>query len=159
MSMRECEWEDRVERAARGGAWDVELRAHVELCAECADGALVAGTLRAEAVSGRVDASSSEPGRVWWRARLLARHEAAARATQPIAVWEGFASISGLAAVAAVGWQFWPTVAGSMPDVKQAWLLVEPTSLGVLVESVTLAAVTLLSFLLWFGLSFIRAED
>jgi hypothetical protein len=158
MGIRECGWEDRVQRAARGGFWNPGLRAHVEQCAVCADVALVAGAMRAEAVASQVDRTVPEPGRVWWRARLLARHEAVARATRPIAVWERFASVVGLGAVITVVWRFWPAVTAWAMQVQQAWVLGEATGLGVLFTSVALAAVVLLAFLIWFGLYFVRAD-
>jgi hypothetical protein len=161
MRIRECVWEDRIQRAARSGIWNDDLRAHVEQCSACADVVLVTGAMRAEAVASMVGAEVPEPGRVWWRARLLARHDTAARATRPIAVWERFASIVGLVALVAlvaVVWRLWPVLTASAVQVQQAWVLSQTTGLGVIFNSVALAAATLLAFLIWFGLSFVRAE-
>ncbi len=93
-----------------------------------------------------------------FRARLLARHDTAARATRPIAVWERFASIVGLVALVAAVWRLWPVLTASAVQVQQAWVLSQTTGLGVIFNSVALAAATLLAFLIWFGLSFVRAE-
>jgi hypothetical protein len=141
------------------GIWSDDLRAHVDDCAVCADIVLVAEAMRAQAVADRIDAELPEPGRVWWRARLLAKQESVVRATRPITVWERFASASGLVAVAALMWGYWPTVAASTLETRRAWEFVEGTGLGMIVSSVALASATLLTFLLWFGIDLVRAED
>lgn len=158
MSLPACEWEDRIQRAARSGFWNPDLCAHVRHCAVCADVALVASALHAEAVASRVDAEVPEPGRVWWRARLLARQEAVVRATRPIALWERFASVVGLVTLVVLVWRFLPEVTASVLQVQVAWVLIQTTGVGVLFTSVALGAATLLVFLVWFGLYFVRAE-
>ena len=159
MGVRECTWEDRIRRAARGGLWDDDLRTHVDECVLCADVASVSEAMHAASVTGRSDATLPEPGRVWWRARLLARREAEARATRPIAVWERFASATGLVAAAGVAWRFWPRVTASAVEVQQAFVLDGTLGLGTTVVSVALGAATLLAFLIWFGLDSIRADE
>ena len=156
--MLECGWEARIQRAAVGGSWDDEVRAHIGQCSVCAEIALVAGAMRAESIAGRAEAGLPEPGRVWWRARLLAKREAIARATRPIAIWERFASVAGLAVGTVVAWWFWPALTSSALDARHAWVLIESTSLGMVVNYVALGAVTFLVFLIWFGLFFIRTE-
>ena len=80
------------------------------------------------------------------------------RAIRPIAVWEQFASVVGLAAVVAMVWRFWPAVTAAVPQVQQAWALSQTTGLGVIFNSVALAGLTLLAFLIWFGPYFVRAD-
>ena len=46
----------------------------------------------------------------------------------------------------------------AVPQVQQAWALSQTTGLGVIFNSVALAGLTLLAFLIWFGLYFVRAD-
>ena len=152
MDVLECIWEDRIRRAARGGLWDDDLRTHVDECGTCADVALVSEAMHAESVTGTSGTTLPEPGRVWWRARLLARREAEARATRPIAVWERFAAATGLVAGASVAWRFWPRAAASAAELQQTFALEGTLGLGTTAVSVAMAAATLLAFLIWFAL-------
>jgi len=153
MSILECEWEERIARATGDGHWDDDLRAHVDRCPVCADVALVARTMHAESIANRVRTELPDPQRLWWRARVHARRETVARATRPIAAWELVASTTGLLAAVAAVWLFWPS-----PDVQQAWMVIETTTLGVILKNVALAAVTLLAFLIGFGFYIVRTE-
>lgn len=153
MSMLECEWEERSARATGGGHWDDELRAHVDRCQVCTDVALVTRAMRAEGIASRARTELPDPQRLWWRARLQARREAVAHATRPIAAWELLASIIGLLAAVAAAWLFWPS-----PDVLDAWMVIESTTLGAILKNVGLAAAMLLAFLIWFAFYFVRTE-
>jgi hypothetical protein len=86
MTKIECEFESEVLTAVLQSRWpervDPELRAHVAKCEICSDVAIVAG-----AIDGAREASATavpEAGRVWWRAQLRARREAAETAGRPI---------------------------------------------------------------------------
>ena len=65
----------------------------------CADVALVAEYLAPQGELARAEAALPNPGVIWWRAHVLARREAAERATQPIAIAQRVACASGIAAL------------------------------------------------------------
>jgi hypothetical protein len=85
-----------------------DLRAHMADCAVCRDVALVAQMFRDDHAS--LGAHVPPSGRVWWRAEMRARREAAEKAARPMAIAEiaGAASVGGaLVAVAALLWPAW----------------------------------------------------
>lgn len=111
-----CEREPEVLREVRAGRWpqaaDEELRHHAASCAVCADAVLVAQCLAREARLER-EAPLPHPGLIWWRAEIMARRDAAGRATRPIAIAEWIGIACGLAlAFAAVIFE-WPKVHAS----------------------------------------------
>ena len=100
MKAPHCEWEQAVLDATRSRRWpDEALRNHVASCAVCADLALVAEYLAQQGELARAEAALPNPGLIWWRAQVLARREAAERATQPIAIAQRVACASGVAAL------------------------------------------------------------
>lgn len=106
MKTRQCDREDTVLRAARLDVWGDELRLHAMGCRNCTDAVLAARFMKMEA--GRAspaDRPLPDPGRIYWRAQLLARREAAARAARPIAFVERAAIACALVASAfALAW-------------------------------------------------------
>jgi hypothetical protein len=91
----ECEFESEALAAAIQSRWpervDAALRAHVASCAICADVIAVAGAIdevREEAIAR---AAVPDSGRVWWRAQLRARREAAEAAGRPITIAQAIA--------------------------------------------------------------------
>jgi hypothetical protein len=91
----ECEFESEALAAAIQSRWpervDVALRAHVAACAICSDVIAAAGAIdeaREETIARAVVPDS---GRVWWRAQLRARREAAEAAGRPITVAQAIA--------------------------------------------------------------------
>src|SRR3989442_1445977 len=100
MKVPHCEREQAVLDATRSGrSLDGALRNHVAGCAVCADVALVAEYLAPQGELARAEAALPNPGLIWWRAHVLARREAAERATQPIAIAQRVACASGIAAL------------------------------------------------------------
>ncbi len=93
MIATECDREPEVIDAVRSGRWpercDGELRSHVSECAICTDIVAVAHALQEEHEFARREARIPPAGRIWWRAEMRARQEAARRATQPITVVQG----------------------------------------------------------------------
>jgi hypothetical protein len=88
MNPVECEFESEVLAAALQSRWpdrvDAQLRAHVAECAICSDVIVISGAMddaREDAYGHTVVPDS---GRVWWRAQLRARREAAQTAGRPI---------------------------------------------------------------------------
>ncbi|HKS95512.1 MAG TPA: hypothetical protein VJV74_05185, partial [Terriglobia bacterium] len=104
-----CEREPEVLKEVRAGRWpqaaDEELRHHAASCAVCGDVVLVAQYLAGEA---RGEASVPHPGMIWWRAEIMARRDAARRATRPIAIAEWVAIACGLALALAAVILEWP---------------------------------------------------
>jgi hypothetical protein len=68
-------WPDRV---------DASLRAHVAVCAICADVVAIAGAIDDAREDMRARAVVPDSGRVWWLAQMRARREAAQAAGRPI---------------------------------------------------------------------------
>lgn len=103
MTPIECAREQDVLDAVAAGRWpdrcERDLRAHVERCAICAEVAAVAHALREDYERAWQQSQVPPSGRVWWRAEMRARHEAARRAAQPITVVQGLvgACVVGLA--------------------------------------------------------------
>lgn len=95
MTRFECPREQDVIDAVSSGRWPhqcgAELRDHVAACGICADVAVVAEALQAARDCGWREACVPPSGRVWWRAEMRARHEAARKAAQPITIVQGLA--------------------------------------------------------------------
>ena len=126
MPILECNREHDVLDAVASGRWpervDEELRGHVASCAICSAVASVAAALQDDRDAAWRDARLPPAGRVWWRAEMRARHDAAVKAAQPIA------AAIGLAAACAVGLMFaflqvtWPRLwqsLGVFANVKE----------------------------------------
>jgi hypothetical protein len=103
MKRVECEFEAEVLAAVVEGRWperaDRELRAHAEACGICADVAAVAAAMDADRDDLRTAAALPDAGRVWWKAQLRARREAAKVAGRPITA----AQVLALASAAGLG--------------------------------------------------------
>ena len=84
----DCEFESEVLAAAVQSRWpdrvDARLRAHALTCAICSDVAAVAGAIDEAREEMRASVVVPDSGRVWRRARLRARREAAESAGRPI---------------------------------------------------------------------------
>jgi len=84
----ECEFEAEVLTAVLQSRWpgrvDAALRAHVAACAICSDVVAISGAIDDARDEMRARAVVPDSGRVWWRAQLRARREAAAAAGRPI---------------------------------------------------------------------------
>jgi len=102
----ECEFEADALEAALQSRWpgqvDAQFRAHVAECPICFDVVTVATAVASEMDNARDEmrerAIIPDSGRVWWRAQLRARREAAEAAGRPItaAQFVAFASAVGL---------------------------------------------------------------
>lgn len=101
----ECENEARVMESVRTGSWDSELRQHAATCAACSEAALAARVLNEMRAADLAEARVPDAGLMWWKAQLLAKREAAERATQPINFVERFAYA--WAAVCVIGVCVW----------------------------------------------------
>jgi hypothetical protein len=87
----ECEKEARVIESVRTGSWDSDLREHAATCPACSEAALAAGVLKEMRAADLAEARIPDAALMWWKAQLLAKREAAERATQPIHFVERFA--------------------------------------------------------------------
>jgi hypothetical protein len=110
----ECNREQDVLDAIAAGRWpdrcDADLSAHIAGCAICADVAAVARAIREDHEAAWRDAHVPPSGRVWWRAEMRARQEAARKAAQPITVVQGIAGACAAGIVAALIGVIWPAV-------------------------------------------------
>jgi hypothetical protein len=86
-----CDKEAQVVEAARTGSWDAELRLHADTCPACSEVALAARVLNEMHAADLAEARIPDAGLMWWKAQLLAKREAAERASQPINFVERFA--------------------------------------------------------------------
>lgn len=101
MNVRECEREAEI-RGVSQAFWpelaDATLRAHVAECEVCAEAAAIACAIVAAREEERTHSEIPEAGRIWWRAQLRARREAAKSAGRPITAAQviAFACAAGL---------------------------------------------------------------
>lgn len=112
MKPAHCTQEEAIAQAAHSGDWSEPLRSHAARCPICSEVALVSSFLQIEAESARVEAVLPDPGRIWWKAQLAARREAAERAVRPIALMEKLAVACGALFLGiAIFWQ-WTRISG-----------------------------------------------
>ena len=98
-------WPDQCEPA---------LRAHVAGCAVCADIVLVAEAFEGERTTAWREAPVPGSGRMWWRAQMRARQEAARAAARPITLAQGVAVSSVFVATL--------VLAGALSPWFRSWL-------------------------------------
>jgi hypothetical protein len=102
MKPLECPFESEALAAARQSRWpdrvDAALRAHVAACPVCSDVVAVAAALGEARRELQARAAVPDSGRLWWRAQLRARREAAEAAGRPITAAQAlaFACATGL---------------------------------------------------------------
>lgn len=117
-----CQWESRVMRAAQAAGAQVrperpadhEVTAHLAGCAGCRDLFEVAETMaRLAEVSQEEFATRRLPaaGQLWWKAQLMQRWEAEARATAPVDLMQRAEVVGGVLAGLALLVTLWPDVA------------------------------------------------
>ncbi|HUZ45005.1 MAG TPA: hypothetical protein VMW54_00060 [Terriglobia bacterium] len=101
-----CPYEDQLLRALGEGrapqAFAEPLREHVNGCASCAEVAALYELFQSDSERLQAAARPPEAGRVWWRANLAARREAARRALLPVAIAEKAALAVGLGVLIAL---------------------------------------------------------
>jgi hypothetical protein len=121
--MKSCDLEAKVVEAANHGIWDEALREHVRGCESCADLALAASFLRGEASSARLEAAGAlpSPGQIWWKAQILAKRDAAERATRPIVFFERLAFAFGTMGTLAVAFWNWGTIQNWLVPLRTTW--------------------------------------
>jgi len=133
MKALECGREAEVLAAVLEGRWperaDHELTEHAAACSVCAEAAAVAAALEADREDLRARAAVPEAGRVWWRAQLRARREAAKVAGRPITAAQilALASAAGLAGACFGATSQWFQAAlrdFSVPLVAEHWGIV-----------------------------------
>jgi hypothetical protein len=114
----ECEKESLVIEAARSGSWDADLREHAAHCESCCDAALAARVLNEMRAIDQAEARIPDAGLMWWKAQLVAKRNAAERATQPISFVERFAYVCGIFCFVGVCvWQ-WATIRAWFASAK-----------------------------------------
>lgn len=108
-----CRWESQVIRAAQAaaGGHDAALAAHLDNCASCRELFDVAGSMTHLAKVTQVEAAARAlpaSGQLWWKAQLIQRWEAEARATAPVDMMQRAEVIGGLLAGLALVLTLWP---------------------------------------------------
>ncbi len=95
MKPAECEFEAETLAAVQQGRWpgrvDAGLRSHVAGCGICSDIVAVAGAFEEACEELAAQAAIPDSGRMWWRAQLRARREAAEAAGRPITAAQAIA--------------------------------------------------------------------
>jgi hypothetical protein len=130
----ECAREHEVVDAVASGRWPercAELRAHVAACPICADVAAVAQALQEAHECGWREARVPPSGRVWWRAELRARHEAARKAAQPITIVQGLAGACAVGLVFALAELVWLRFSQSLDGVAGIESLIDAARLEI----------------------------
>jgi len=114
----ECSREQDVIDAVSSGRWpdrcDDALRVHVAACAICAEVAKVARALQDDHEAAWRDARVPPSGRVWWRAEMRARQEAARKAARPITLVQGAAAACAGGVALALAVLLWPTLTAAL---------------------------------------------
>jgi hypothetical protein len=120
----ECPREAEVVSAVHAGQWPPAegsaLALHAAACAACAEVAAVACSFDAERRSVNRVVSVPSAARVWWRAQMRARQEAAEVASQPLTMAHrlGAVCVAVLALLAVRwGWPSTPAVGGWLARV------------------------------------------
>jgi hypothetical protein len=117
----DCEKEPLVLEAVRTGEWNDELRRHTTDCSACSDAALASSFLLAMREEDRAEARVPHAGRVWWKAQLQARRQAAERAARPITLAQTAAfAFAALAFAGICVWQ-WPVVHAWLGSLYGGW--------------------------------------
>ena len=123
MNANECPREAEILLAVRTGAWTEEIRDHARGCPQCADALLVTTWLTEGGSSAQEPLP--DPDLIWWKAQILARHEAVKRATRPIALIQRASLVAGAAAaIAVLGWA-WPLIS-NLPRLLASGLAQQP---------------------------------
>lgn len=101
MSRSRCEKEMAAVSAVRTGTLTLELRAHLQICADCAEATQVARTLLRYAATLDEEQRPMDADRIWRRARAQKEEIALKRATRPLIFMRG---LSGGGMIALVAW-------------------------------------------------------
>jgi hypothetical protein len=114
----ECSREQDVLDAVSSGRWpdrtDGALRLHIDMCAICAEVAAVARALQDDHEAACDDVRIPSSGRVWWRAEMRARQEAARKAARPMAFVQAAAAACGGGVLIALAALLWPALRASV---------------------------------------------
>lgn len=147
----ECPREEEVVNAVLSGVWasidDEELSAHAAQCEVCGEVAAVSALLREDSELARREVAVPGAGQVWWRAAVRARLERTQAATQPITLMHGITAAIAIGMLLAIVGMAWPTIAGSVQEVKALVRVMVPNGevtgavLGALRQSLALAVI------------------
>lgn len=155
--MPRCAAEGDVVRAARSGHWSTELREHATNCTTCGDAALVAAALAREGRRPPRTAEVADARRVWWTARLRARHSSIERATRPIAVVE--VAAVGIAALAGAFGLVWAAPLISAVGLSGEWARAGGSVLESLGTAVVTSGTAGIAFWLSLAIAHAAAQD
>ena len=79
-----CTFEGKIADAIRSGNWNDALLAHLADCRSCEEVALASSYLCESSRIANVNSILPDPGRIWWKAQLLAKADAMEKALRPI---------------------------------------------------------------------------
>jgi hypothetical protein len=163
VSAHECPFESAILEALAAGRWpeaeSQELRDHADTCEVCRDVALVANVFRQD--YGRLSADGEVPSaaRVWWRAQMRARAEAARAAERPIAVVHALAAACCVGLLMAAVTLAWPWLAEHVPvwlaqsdtgavanEGEAGWAILRPAGLALIVAIAAFVVAPLVLF-------------
>lgn len=171
-----CPWETQVIRAAQAGAMqtgatqrgaapaDATVAAHLAGCPACRELFDVAGAMTRLATATQEEARARTlpaAGQIWWKAQLIQRWEAEARATAPVDLMQRAEVIGGLLAGIALLVTLWPDMnrldgaAGAQTWWPVLARLLEPSTFN----SLLVIGVTLFSVVAFLSLHQLFAED
>jgi hypothetical protein len=123
MRPQTCERESEIVRLAQAGTLDAAGASHVASCPACREAFDVARYLTRLAAETETLAATRqlpEPAQLWWKARLLQRWNAEARATAPLDWMQRIEVIGGLIAVAVLLVIFWVDLRGGVASASVA---------------------------------------
>jgi len=131
MNYSVCDREKIILRAVSENHFDEDALSHVVACASCRETISVARCMRALAMESTSETRSlPDAGLVRWKARLIEKQLAAARATQPISITQAIAPA--VAVITLLGWFWWRwhLIEDRMAGLMNEWqLFLTPTTL------------------------------
>lgn len=152
-----CEREKTILRSVSENNFDADELSHIETCANCREAIRVARCLHMLATESASETPAlPAAGLVRWKAQLIERQLAAARATQSISITQTIAPA--VAVITLLGWFIWRwhLIAERWAGLKNEWqqfltpttLLAIPLSLAVCFLLISLATIFTLRTLL-----------
>lgn len=122
MNYSVCEREKIILRAVSENHFDEDALSHIEACANCRETLRVARCLHALAIASASETPAlPAAGLILWKARLIEKQLAAARATQSISITQAIAAA--VAVVTLLGWFWWRlhSIAERLAGLRNEW--------------------------------------
>jgi anti-sigma factor RsiW len=137
-----CSRLDDVRNALTQGHWPqacaAELRAHVDVCARCAQEVLLTTHFQQARVATIAAAQPTAPSLVWWRAQVRRRNSALERASRPIAAAQIFALAIAVATLVGIVAAHWHSIADQTAPTWSLTTVLDNWGLVPLIVAITL---------------------